>query len=322
MKKSKIITTLARIAICAFLIYFIVTRFDLTKIVQAIKDVDAAVFLLIFCAYAAANLFVFLRWVLIMKYMEIDVRFFTALKAYFSGIFVNFFLPTSVGGDVFKAYYVSKRAENSSMEKSFFSVFFDRYVGLLVMLGVGCVFSLFLNIKIGGIHLSGILFAIFAVFFLFSALVVIFADRIDAFIAKYESLEKRFSNTFKKISDVLSLPRRNKNIFLGIVGCSLVGLLMLCLMHYIFIYKVGHVKVFMPILVFVPVTILSTMIPISLNGIGIREIVYATLFQTVSVDPSVSIAMSVLFYSVMVIFALPGAFYCFKTIIGKEEIKI
>lgn len=317
----KTLSVTIRILICLFLIYFIVTRFDVAKIIETIKEVNASVFFLVLAFYCLANLFVFMRWVLIMKYMEINVKFLVALKAYFSGVFVNFFLPTSVGGDVFKAYYVFK-GSNSRIEKSLFSVFFDRYVGLLIMLAYGGFFSLFLNVEIKGIHLSWILFAVFAVFFLISVFVVIFADRIDALIARSESLEKRFSDTFKKISDILSLPQRNKSIFLGIIGCSLAGFLMLCLMHYTFIYKVGHVNIFMPILVFVPVTILSTMIPISLNGIGIREIVYAALFQTVDVAPSVSIAMSVLFYSVMVIFSIPGAFYFFRTVINKEEIKV
>ena len=93
-------------------------------------------------------------------------------------------------------------------------------------------------------------------------------------------------------------------------------------MHYIFIYRIGKVDTFLPLLVFVPVVVLLTMVPISLNGIGIREIAYATLFETIGVNPSVSIAMSLLFYSIIVVFSIPGALYSLRMLVNKEELKI
>ncbi|MFQ5952898.1 MAG: lysylphosphatidylglycerol synthase transmembrane domain-containing protein [Candidatus Omnitrophota bacterium] len=321
MIKSKKVVTTIRVAVCLFLVYLIATRFDVGKIMQAVKLVDASVFLYILGAYTLANLFVFLRWYLIMRYMDMKVSLPVAVKCYMMGVFFNFFMPTAVGGDVFKAYYVSKNSENSRIEKSLFSVFFDRYLGLLVMLGAGGFFSLFLDIRISGFPLSWILFTVLAGLFLLSVFVTLFADKMDRLIEKIGFLKRNFSDTFKKISNTLNIVKRNKKIFLGVVACTLGALVMISMMHYIFISKIGKINVFFPMLVFVPVAILVTMIPISINGIGLREIVYVTLFGTIDVNPAVSIAMSILFYGVMVVFSLPGAVYSFGAILGKKEMK-
>src|SRR5262249_16706501 len=59
---------------------------------------------------------------------------FTAF--YFIGMYFNLFLPTSVGGDVVRAWYL----DGGSGRKlpAFLSVFVDRFSGLLVLLVLAC----------------------------------------------------------------------------------------------------------------------------------------------------------------------------------------
>ncbi len=202
MTKSKVISITIKATICFFLIYFIVTKFDMKMVIQTIKRVDTTLFLEVFIFYFLANLFVFIRWFLTIKYMDISVGFYHIMKCYLMGIFFNFFLPTSVGGDFFKAYYVDTNSEKSTFKKRLFSVFFDRYVGLIVMVGVGGLFSLFLNVDISGIQLSYILFFIFGLMLLSNVLIMFYADKIDEVLERIPFL-KRFSDTFNKIANLL-----------------------------------------------------------------------------------------------------------------------
>src|ERR1044071_8257627 len=45
------------------------------------------------------------RWHLLVKPQDLTVPFRKILAFYFLGMYFNFFLPSSIGGDVFKVYY-------------------------------------------------------------------------------------------------------------------------------------------------------------------------------------------------------------------------
>lgn len=320
LNKRKILFTSAKILVCFSLIYFIVTRFDMDKVIQNVKQLDIGLFILLLLIFLCSNILIFIRWFLIIKYMNIDLNTFVAGKSYLMGFFFNLFLPTSVGGDIFKAYYISKNSSESGIKSSLFSVFFDRYIGLIIMLFAGGAGACFIDINIGGIQLSSILFGIFMIILLINISIVLYAKKLDQFIETVVFLRKYVSNIFTKVSGVLNFIQKDKMLFVYIVLCSLCSLLMACTMHYMFILKVGKINAFLPILVFVPIVMISATIPISISGIGIREVAYITLFRMIGVDASVLIAMSVAFYIIMLAFALPGAL-CFVLDVRKQIFK-
>ena len=58
--------------------------------------------------------------------------------------------------------------------------------------------------------------------------------------------------------------------------------------------------------VFVPVITLISMIPISLNGMGLREYAFMSLFGAIGVAPASCIALGVLSSVVIILSSLPG----------------
>src|ERR1700759_3968597 len=68
------------------------------------------------------------RWHLLLKPQGIDVPFSRVLGYYFLGMYFNFFLPSAIGGDVVKVYYLNK--ETKQLSASTASVFFDRDIGM------------------------------------------------------------------------------------------------------------------------------------------------------------------------------------------------
>jgi uncharacterized membrane protein YbhN (UPF0104 family) len=59
-------------------------------------------------------------------------------------------------------------------------------------------------------------------------------------------------------------------------------------------------------LVFVPVITLISMIPISLNGMGLREYSFMSLFVAIGVPPASCIALGVISSVVVILSSLPG----------------
>ena len=99
---------------------------------------------------AALGVFVFgqiivgLRWWLLLGTQSIFIEFWAAVRLHFLGLFYNNFMPGSVGGDLIRAWYVTKHS--SKWFEAALSVFVDRIIGLLSTLVIAAFFyTLFLR---------------------------------------------------------------------------------------------------------------------------------------------------------------------------------
>lgn len=72
------------------------------------------------------------RWLMLMRCRAIDVTFIKAFRLTLVGLFFNFCMPGSTGGDLVKAYYAAKGS--SEKPRAVMSVVFDRIMGLVSML--------------------------------------------------------------------------------------------------------------------------------------------------------------------------------------------
>jgi glycosyltransferase 2 family protein len=59
-------------------------------------------------------------------------------------------------------------------------------------------------------------------------------------------------------------------------------------------------------MVFVPVVTLISMIPVSLNGMGLREYAFVSLLTGIGVDREAAIALGLLSSAVVILSAIPG----------------
>lgn len=85
-----------------------------------------------------------LRWWLLLRTQSIFIDFWAAVRLHFLGLFYNNFMPSSVGGDLIRAWYVTKHTDRRF--EAALSVFVDRAIGLLSTLVIASFFySLFLR---------------------------------------------------------------------------------------------------------------------------------------------------------------------------------
>ena len=79
-----------------------------------------------------------LRWWLLLRTQSIFIKFWTAVRLHFLGLFYNNFMPSSVGGDLIRAWYVTRHTDRRF--EAALSVFVDRAIGLLSTLTISCFF--------------------------------------------------------------------------------------------------------------------------------------------------------------------------------------
>ena len=80
------------------------------------------------------------RWWLLLRTQSIYINFWAAVRLHFLGLFYNNFMPSSVGGDLLRAWYVTKHTEKRF--EAALSVFVDRAIGLLSTLVIALFFYL------------------------------------------------------------------------------------------------------------------------------------------------------------------------------------
>jgi uncharacterized protein (TIRG00374 family) len=114
---------------------------ELTSIFHRINPGIFAVTLSIF---VVGQVVVSFRWWLLLRTQSIFINLAAAVRLNFLGWFYNNFMPGSVGGDLLRAWYVTKHTDKRF--EAALSVFVDRVIGLLSTLVIaGFFYILFLR---------------------------------------------------------------------------------------------------------------------------------------------------------------------------------
>src|SRR5947209_7363375 len=312
MKKT--LFTLLKIAVSlGILAYIFLHVVDIGKLWNELRTANPLYFAVAVLVYFMVQGLSAWRWHVLLKPQGIHVPFRRVLAYYFLGMYFNFFLPSAIGGDVVKVYYLNKETRQLSASAS--SVFFDRDIGMGGLVLIALVTTIFANpahLQINGVpHKREFIlgFGLIAIGFLLANLMLFYRPT-------YNLLHRLLSSfKMKKVDDKIERLFNSVNVYrnrwglivatmaisLGVqVGCALVNLLAAKAIH---LDQPG----WSDYLVFIPAIGLISMIPISMGGTGIREGAYLLMFSAIpGVQEHQALALSVLWLGVIAITSLPG----------------
>jgi len=311
LKKTAIITV--KILISAALLYVLFSRVNIEEFVRVLSGAKwpyVAMAALIFVGTQLAATF---RWRTILK-KDAELPATTVASIYWIGLFFNSFLPTLVGGDVIKGYYLYKKIKRGGVAVA--SIFMDRYSGYAALMLITAV-----ALISGGGLLSegGVGFVMPALWAVVAAFVAI-----SAFMWS-ETLHGWAIGIFKKIrlfrvnelidsiygsfiaykgrSDVLI-----KAFFLALVvqGGMILG--------YFVLAKGLNIDAGLGyFFLFVPAAITVSMAPVTFSGLGVREGAFVFLFTKAALTTEAeALGLSLLWFFITVVVSLPGAVSYFR----------
>lgn len=151
MKPRTLFAVRAVVSIALITILLYMVRDSIPKMIGAVKGLSVSVFLLGLMLFFVSVFVVSVRLRVLLGTQNILMGVFDLTKLTFIGYFFSSFLPTTVGGDVVKAFYISK-ASNNAM-RSYASVFIDRFIGLFAMFLIATG-ALFFSRELTGIQLK------------------------------------------------------------------------------------------------------------------------------------------------------------------------
>lgn len=279
-KPPKHIITALKIIISAILIYFIFTKIDIEEISTVLKKVSPLFVALAILLFVLSKVIASVRLNLYFHQLKINLSQKSNLKLYLLGMFYNLFLPGGIGGDAYKGYVLKKKFTIET--KRVVSVLIlDRLSGLLLLFVYACVLALFIEVS----WLQD-----FKILLLFAILLSILT---------FWFINKKFFN--------YTLPIFWKSFALS----SLVQLAQLASIVLILKALGISIDTLSYLLIFLISSIVSV-VPLTIGGIGSREVTFFYGASLLNLNETVSISISMLFFLITAFVSLFGILYHLK----------
>ncbi len=311
-----------RLAGSVALLAFLAWRTDWRQIVAAFAGLRLGWWLLAVALYAATQVVSSVRWRLLAGPLGFRQSLGQFVAFYYVGMFFNLVLPTSVGGDVVRAWYLDGRSGRKVA--AFLSVFADRASGLLMLIAIACV-----AVACSPLDLPPrVVWAVYGVGAGAAAglgglclLTRYSHPRIAASVPRalaYPALAGR-SRLNARLDRALALTREARAALLPrprlLLGTTLLSAFVQSA-NVVVLWLAGlSLGVDVPASyywILVPVVTLMTMFPVSLNGMGVREWGTVLLLAPLGVGGEAATALAFLWFLTFSAVSVAGAgFYLF-----------
>jgi uncharacterized protein (TIRG00374 family) len=257
--------------------FLLIKKIPVRDIGHAVRGVNVFLLVLSFSLHALGLLISARRWQILIHAQGDRVPLIFLVQSYLVGNFFNLFLPTRFGGDIVRIWDGSRYSR--SVLKSSAIVLVERLTGITVLLVFALSASLLrvdMTQKYPIIWISlvagaaGLIF-IFAFFLPFSAsLIEKIPDRGYLTHIKAKILEFR---------STALVYREKKAAFWQAIFCAFL-LQINVILHYFLVGIALHASIpLIDYFIFMPIVLLVLTIPVTISGLGLREMLYIEIFK-------------------------------------------
>ena len=301
----RVLAIAAKLALSVALMVFLFRRIPLAAVGEALRSADRGVLLAAAALMLASNLTGAFQWSRLLNAVEIRIPLWKVCAYYHVGLFFNNFLPANIGGDIARVVDASRYSRTRAAALA--TVVMDRALGTLALAGLALVTSI---PAIDRFHLSLAYLAL--VGFFLASLTFLWALFHPRFLAAVEAVMARVGLArLKPHLDELALNlaglRDQRGLLLRVFLIALVVQVARIGVHALVARAFGlHIELTYFFL-FVPLLAVIVSLPISFNGIGVREGAGIVFFGWVGVSRTAAFSLQFTTYLVAVAVSLLGA---------------
>jgi uncharacterized protein (TIRG00374 family) len=305
--RRRVVSTLIKVAVTAALYVAVFYTIDVGKIWARLQAARLEWVALGALVYAGGQWLSAWRWWLLLRPVRLDVPYLRMVAFYFIGMFFNIFLPTIVGGDAVKAILLAR--ETGAPARSTMSVFMERNVGLLALLTIATAAAFVAPpVDVRGFNLLQLTLIVFAAFIVAN---VVLANRpayklVDYLVAltPLARIRSRAASLYEAL--VPYRDARWRGLIAAATAQSFLFQAVVILVVFLNANALGLSVPLAALAVFVPLISLAGMLPVSVNGLGLREALYLLLFGRIGVPADAAVSMALLYFAVTMAASLPG----------------
>jgi uncharacterized membrane protein YbhN (UPF0104 family) len=293
------VRTLLRVAVSAALIAWILRGTDLREVWATFRTADVRYILVAIGLIPLGYLSSVLRWRLLLRAQGGDATLPFLFRSLMTGIFFNNFLPSTIGGDAIRAWDTARSGVGRATALTIIMV--DRFVGLLALLlfaAVGLLGAGRLTEKV-----PDLAFWVLGV----GALMVIAAAVL--FLPRFGGAKGTTSGRngkLAKVAEALFAFRGHGKALAGAFFFSLCLQTAVVVNAWVIARALRIDLGLAPFFVIIPFAVFIMMIPVSINGIGVRENVFVFFLAALGVAEATGLAFAWLEYGLLLLQALAG----------------
>ena len=297
-------TLIAKVALSVALMVLLFSRIPLHEVLAAIRGARMEWLLAAFGLLIMSNLIGAFQWERLLRAVDVRIPFWKVCAYYHIGLFFNNFLPANIGGDIARVADASRYGPTRAAAVS--TVLLDRMIGTVALAGLALVTTL---PAIDRFHLRLVYLMVVAFFAL--SLGLLWAVFHPALLPTAERALGRVGlGGLKPHLDELALNlqgfRGQRRLFLELFAVALVVQVARIAVH-VLVARALDVRVPTAyFFLFVPLLAVIVSLPISLNGIGVREGAGVFLFGLVHVGQAQAFSLQFTTYLVAVAVSLLG----------------
>ncbi len=246
-----------------------------------------------------------IRLVWMLAVQDVRLSYWNSIKLSYAGNFFNFALPGMVGGDLIKAYYITRFTHQKT--EAVTTVFLDRAVGLfgLVLLAGTMIIIAWNPREFGQLALGLVLLigglAVGAVF--------VFSKRLRHALHLVELAERLpLSEQILRIGRATVAMRRHKALVAASLANTIVLQFTVMVSAFVMARALAMDGTFVQYLIYVPVGFLIAAIPINPpQAVGVLEFAYVQFFASIGANTgSQALALALGIRVIQLVWAIPG----------------
>ena len=304
--RSGAVKIIFKFLLSAVLLFLIVRWIGAEEIYSALLSVNIYYILISFVFVLLLTLLKSIRWRNIAAAFKANISLADSINYTFISFAFGFVTPGRIG-EFIKGKFLADKSK-AGYFRSFLTAVVDKIFDLAALLGLAFLGTAFLDIDM---PFSGLLVLPFA---LYAAILVL----TWLFFNKTLKLAKYFIPG--KYKDSIRLLRITREFYLSSLGMSFLIWAFLSMTAFFVLKALGIAEIsLLTVIVAVPLMALSSQIPISLGGIGVRELVAIYFFSIMGVAAEKSAAFSLIY--TFVSFAVPAVIGAILYVRAKSQKK-
>jgi hypothetical protein len=294
----KTLPFLFKFIVSGSIFYVLLNNVNISKTIQSLVGIHKGYLTIAVLAMFIQIIVASTRWKIVLSQFDIFVSFKEVIQMIWIGLFFNQILPSSIGGDTIRSYYLYKK--NHTLGLSVLCVLADRMIGLIalvifVLATLTLAFDLITEPKARwGISLIAIGSTL-------GVIIILTLNNYTKKVIHVKLIRGLLSISLKCKEMIFSISPGIKliSISLGIHILTIITITFLSLGMNLNIYWLG-------LIIIMPLTSLIMVVPISIAGWGVREGVMVIGLGFLGVASENALALSLSYGILMFIIYLPG----------------
>lgn len=306
-EKASKIFNFFKVLISLGLILYLVLRTDMAMVKEVLFSVHGGFLSLAVLCLVSEIILVTYRLQVLLLMKDIRLSFGVILKLNLISVFVGMFLPTRLGMDGLRVFYLSKHTKH--VVDSISSVAMDRFLNMFIITCFAVI-----NLFIGGYYrtMPSLFLAILPMVLGVGLVFLFLSKRIRSSLGIFLNrlrVSRKITGWLGDLAHSFYGERGRSKLLLKLILLAVFFQCVRITTTYMFARSLWIEVPYSYFFIIVPIVTTLGMLPFSIAGIGIAQAGSIYFLELVGVDSASAFGMSALIYVIRILVTLPGLYF-------------